>query len=105
MVFWRLAGVFPNGFRACCGGGGDYNFNPLVSCGTPTLGNVCSDPEHTFFWDEVHFTEGLNRVQAKFALSGQFVDGPSEAVNLKAACDLDFSAFSQVIPNPPTLCQ
>jgi len=97
------AGIKTAGFRACCGGGGAYNFNLLVPCGPK--GNVCSDPEHTLFWDEVHFTEAFYRVMATFALSGRFVDGPSEAVNLKAACNLDFSSFAQTIPNPPSACE
>jgi phospholipase/lecithinase/hemolysin len=95
-------GIEVGGFRACCGGGGPYNYNPLVACGTAVLGNVCSDPEHALYWDFLHYTEAFYRVMATFALSGQFVDGPSEAVNLKAACNLDFSSFSVTIPNPPT---
>ncbi|KAG0612509.1 hypothetical protein M758_6G033400 [Ceratodon purpureus] len=95
-------GIDAAGFRACCGGGGPYNFNPVVACGAPSLGNLCSDPERTLYWDSLHFTEAFYRLMATFALSGRFVDGPSEAVNLKAACNLDFGSFPLTIPNPPT---
>ncbi|XP_024368979.1 GDSL esterase/lipase At3g48460 [Physcomitrium patens] len=95
-------GIDADGFRACCGGGGPYNFNPFVLCGSGKIANVCPDPEHKLFWDFIHPTEAFFRVMATFALSGQYVDGPPEVANLKAACNLDFSSFAQSIPNSPS---
>lgn len=73
-----------DGFRftlkACCGfGGGPYNFNRLVTCGTKTsLGgkhlsyNLCPDPSVYVNWDGVHYTEAANRLFAEGLFSGNY---------------------------------
>ncbi|KAH7847326.1 hypothetical protein Vadar_024763 [Vaccinium darrowii] len=41
---------------ACCGIGGDYNFNPKRLCGTLGV-QVCQDPNKFVSWDGIHFTQ------------------------------------------------
>lgn len=73
-----------DGFRftlkACCGfGGGPYNYNRTVSCGTtPVVGgtqlsyNLCQDPSVYVNWDGVHYTEAANHLIADGIFSGNF---------------------------------
>jgi hypothetical protein len=87
--------------KACCGAPGDsiYNYNPNITCGRPgsnecgTPSNPGPGPDQYQNWDGIHFTEAVNRIIAKFALSGQFTDG---GVNYTASCDLDFTKFGNV---------
>ncbi|XP_074557776.1 GDSL esterase/lipase At1g28580-like [Curcuma longa] len=64
-----MVAIFRNpqryGFRspllACCGGGGEYNYNASAVCGdeAAAAGTVtaCRDPAEHVNWDGVHFTE------------------------------------------------
>ncbi|CAM6101443.1 unnamed protein product [Calypogeia fissa] len=86
--------------EACCGVGGNYNYNPVVVCGTTgSFNNVtvsvgsCSNPNGYINWDGVHFTDAFNGVIAKLLLSGQFLDPP---INFQTSCNLDFSKFTGV---------
>lgn len=64
--------------KACCGyGGGKYNFNKDVFCGTTEVINgekatasACSDPEKYVSWDGIHHTETVNKIMAEAILSG-----------------------------------
>ena len=52
--------VAANGSRAlqaCCGTGGNYNFDAKMFCGSPGV-PVCSDPFSYTFWDGIHMTQG-----------------------------------------------
>ncbi|KAJ4719453.1 GDSL esterase/lipase [Melia azedarach] len=42
--------------KACCGIGGDYNFNVTRICGSPGV-PVCPDPQKFINWDGVHLTQ------------------------------------------------
>ncbi|KAK1267145.1 GDSL esterase/lipase [Acorus gramineus] len=56
---------FTERFKTCCGsGGGDYNFNPLGTCGSPDAGLACRDPGRFVNWDGVHLTESMYRAVA-----------------------------------------
>ncbi|XP_051225445.1 GDSL esterase/lipase At5g45910 [Lolium perenne] len=58
--------------RACCGGGGRYNYNPEgAACGLPGA-TTCSDPSTHLFWDGVHFTEAANKFIADGWLNGVY---------------------------------
>ncbi|GJW25800.1 hypothetical protein Tco_0039611, partial [Tanacetum coccineum] len=53
---------FTNGaLKACCGGGGPYNYNPLVDCADPTS-TTCAQPETYANWDGLHLTETAYQV-------------------------------------------
>ncbi|KAM7278749.1 hypothetical protein ACFE04_005883 [Oxalis oulophora] len=42
--------------KACCGNGGDYNFNPARKCGELGV-KVCPNPNAYISWDGVHLTQ------------------------------------------------
>ncbi|KAB8100105.1 hypothetical protein EE612_030512, partial [Oryza sativa] len=54
--------------KACCGGGGPYNWNGNAICGM--AGAVaCEDPSASVHWDGGHYTEAIYRYIAKGWLS------------------------------------
>ncbi|CAM0951530.1 unnamed protein product [Alopecurus aequalis] len=61
--------------RACCGGGGKYNWNATAICGMPGV-TACKDPSAFVNWDGVHYTEATYRYIAKGWLYGPFADPP-----------------------------
>lgn len=78
------------GTKACCGyGGGAYNFNPDVYCGTSKIvkGNVasataCGDPQNYVSWDGIHATEAANNIVASAVISGSYSYPPSHLSKL-----------------------
>ncbi|KAM0879812.1 hypothetical protein ACQ4PT_033991 [Festuca glaucescens] len=64
-----------DGLRACCGGGGKYNWNASAVCGMPEV-TACKNPSAFVNWDGVHFTEATYRYIAKGWLYGPFADPP-----------------------------
>ncbi|CAN6353381.1 unnamed protein product [Urochloa humidicola] len=57
--------------RACCGGGGPYNYNPEAACGSPGA-IVCSDPSTYVHWDGIHLTEAAYKYIAHGWLNGLY---------------------------------
>ncbi|PIN23293.1 Sinapine esterase [Handroanthus impetiginosus] len=57
--------------RACCGGGGTYNYNELVECGKPGT-SCCNDPSIFTSWDGVHLTEAAYKLIAQALLQGPY---------------------------------
>ncbi|XP_062181561.1 GDSL esterase/lipase At5g45910-like [Phragmites australis] len=57
--------------RACCGGGGPYNYNPEAACGSPSS-TVCGNPSAYVNWDGIHFTESANKYIADGWLNGVY---------------------------------
>jgi len=58
--------------RACCGGGGRYNYSPAgAACGLPGA-TACSDPSTHLFWDGIHYTEAANKFIADGWLNGVY---------------------------------
>ncbi|XP_030547075.1 acetylajmalan esterase-like [Rhodamnia argentea] len=51
--------------KACCGSGGDYNFNPNWRCGTPGV-VVCPDTGKAVSWDGIHMTQRANFVMTNW---------------------------------------
>ncbi|KAG9455000.1 hypothetical protein H6P81_007904 [Aristolochia fimbriata] len=47
-------------FQACCGAGGEYNFDPTRMCGE-TGTTACPDPWKRLSWDGIHMTENAYR--------------------------------------------
>ncbi|PIA34473.1 hypothetical protein AQUCO_03700027v1 [Aquilegia coerulea] len=72
------------GTKACCGtGGGDYNFDPQVFCGTTKLisgksvtAQACNDPQNYVSWDGIHATEAANKLITSAILNGSLFDPP-----------------------------
>ncbi|KAI5066904.1 hypothetical protein GOP47_0017432 [Adiantum capillus-veneris] len=84
--------------KACCGVGGNYNYNPVVQCGQTgeVEGNnvtaySCEDPSKYINWDGIHLTEHFYELIALDFLHGRFVDQPSM---LPSSCVLNFSSFN-----------
>ncbi|XP_037431078.1 GDSL esterase/lipase At5g45910-like [Triticum dicoccoides] len=61
--------------RACCGGGGKYNWNISAVCSQPGVA-ACKNPSAFVSWDGTHFTEATYRHVAKRWLSGPYADPP-----------------------------
>ncbi|KAL2461988.1 GDSL esterase/lipase [Abeliophyllum distichum] len=82
-----------HGTTACCGqGGGAYNFNPQVYCGSSKVINgqtvtatACSDPQNYVSWDGIHLTEAANKLFTYAILSGSYND---PAFSLNQYCDI-----------------
>lgn len=49
--------------KACCGTGGNYNYNLTRTCGAPGV-PVCQHPEKFISWDGVHLTDEANKRMA-----------------------------------------
>ncbi|KAF7099506.1 hypothetical protein CFC21_101132 [Triticum aestivum] len=78
------------GTKACCGyGGGAYNFDPDLYCGTSKIvkGNIasaaaCGDPQNYVSWDGIHATEAANNIVASAVMSGSYSYPPSDLSKL-----------------------
>ncbi|KAG5561836.1 hypothetical protein RHGRI_004768 [Rhododendron griersonianum] len=67
---------FTNGaVKACCGGGGPYNFNNSARCGH-TGSKSCNSPSTFANWDGVHLTEAAYRYIATGLIDGPFTSPP-----------------------------
>lgn len=62
---------FEEPFKACCGGGGNLNFNLKSLCGSPEI-TPCPDPSTYISWDGVHLTEAMNSKMAELFFTGAF---------------------------------
>ncbi|XVE51442.1 hypothetical protein DITRI_Ditri02bG0040800 [Diplodiscus trichospermus] len=60
---------FNSTLSACCGMGGPYNFNLLVSCGI-LVKKSCNDPSSHVSWDGIHLTERSYRLIFEALLDG-----------------------------------
>ncbi|KAG5541620.1 hypothetical protein RHGRI_021449 [Rhododendron griersonianum] len=54
--------------KACCGTGGDYNFNLTEMCGAPGV-PVCRNPNEHISWDGVHLTQEAYKIMSEWLLS------------------------------------
>ncbi|KAK4477884.1 hypothetical protein RD792_017149 [Penstemon davidsonii] len=74
----EIYGFTGGALKACCGGGGLYNFNFTVQCGHPSSVR-CVDPSSYMNWDGMHFTEVAAKWIAKSVLThvGTICDRPS----------------------------
>ncbi|XP_019195036.1 PREDICTED: acetylajmalan esterase-like [Ipomoea nil] len=53
--------------KACCGGGGTYNFNKNKSCGREGA-TVCTNPKAAVHWDGVHLTDAAHHYISQFVI-------------------------------------
>ncbi|XP_034597995.1 GDSL esterase/lipase At5g45910 [Setaria viridis] len=62
--------------RVCCGdGGGRYNVNLSMACGTPGV-SACPDPSAYVNWDGIHLTEAANHRIADGWFRGPYAHPP-----------------------------
>ncbi|KAK2984190.1 hypothetical protein RJ640_017303 [Escallonia rubra] len=75
-----IPGFSMGALTVCCGGGGSYNYNPLVECGRQpsTVGN---DPSGYASWDGLHLTEAAYRC----IFRGLF-EGPYTVPHISTLC-------------------
>jgi phospholipase/lecithinase/hemolysin len=72
--------------RACCGGGGGrYNVNLSMACGTPGV-SACPDPSRYVNWDGIHLTEAANHRIADGWLRGPYAQPPILDLNTYVLC-------------------
>ncbi|KAJ0668663.1 putative sinapine esterase [Helianthus annuus] len=63
---------FTNGaLKACCGGGGPFNYNSSVACSEP-LSTSCAEPDTYFNWDGLHLTEAAYKFIFKSLFEGSY---------------------------------
>ncbi|XP_023743731.1 GDSL esterase/lipase At1g28570 [Lactuca sativa] len=62
---------FVQPLRACCGGGGPYDYNPSALCGERSS-TVCAHPNTFVNWDEIHLTEAAYRMIYKSVFQGSY---------------------------------
>ncbi|KAK7412432.1 hypothetical protein VNO78_03892 [Psophocarpus tetragonolobus] len=67
----RQYGFTSGALRACCGGGGPFNFNMSASCGHKGS-KACENPSTHANWDGIHLTEAAYRYIAKALIDGPF---------------------------------
>ncbi|KAJ1402139.1 SGNH hydrolase superfamily [Sesbania bispinosa] len=77
-------GFTSGALRACCGGGGPFNFNMSARCGH--IGSkACADPSTYANWDGIHLTEAAYRHIAKGLINGPFSNPPLKPSPFKIA--------------------
>ncbi|CAH9117960.1 unnamed protein product [Cuscuta epithymum] len=74
------SGFSAGALRACCGGGGPYNFNPSVQCGNEGA-TSCEDPSLYVNWDGYHLTE-----TAYSFITNGLLDGPYTSPRMDTLC-------------------
>ncbi|XP_066366072.1 GDSL esterase/lipase At1g28580-like [Miscanthus floridulus] len=82
----HLYGYKRGALRACCGGGGPYNYNMSASCGLPGA-TTCEDPDAHVSWDGIHLTEAPYRFIANTWVKGPYAHPPLATVVLEDMVD------------------
>ncbi|KAG8644162.1 GDSL esterase/lipase At5g03980 isoform X2 [Manihot esculenta] len=68
----QLLGFSPNSLqKACCGSGGNYNYNVLRRCGASGV-PVCPNPQQHISWDGIHLTQEAYRHLATWIICDIF---------------------------------
>ncbi|XP_071708883.1 GDSL esterase/lipase At1g28600-like [Rutidosis leptorrhynchoides] len=86
---------FTNGaLKACCGGGGPYNYNSSMKCGYGTA-TVCDQPNTYANWDGVHLTEAAYKIIFKSLFQGSYTTPPFNFVcpTLASHVKTEFSSY------------
>jgi len=67
-TFLYISGFDNNSLqKACCGIGGEYNYDVQRQCGDPGV-PVCIDPSTHISWDGVHLTQNAYRWIARWLI-------------------------------------
>ncbi|XP_068665059.1 GDSL esterase/lipase At1g28650-like [Aristolochia californica] len=64
---------FNETLRACCGGGGHYNYNISTQCGLPGS-QACKNSLSFVSWDDIHLTEAMYSSVAEALLKGPYTE-------------------------------
>ncbi|GJY12083.1 SGNH hydrolase-type esterase domain-containing protein [Tanacetum coccineum] len=81
---------FTNGaLKACCGGGGPFNYNSSMKCGL-AYATVCDQPDTYVNWDGVHLTEAAY----KHIFKGLF-QGPYTTPQFNSLCPTSKSSTGE----------
>lgn len=64
-------GFINGGLKACCGGGGPFNYISSAECGCPNT-IVCDQPDTYVSWDGIHLTEAAYRLISKSLFQGPY---------------------------------
>ncbi|XP_068665362.1 GDSL esterase/lipase At1g28590-like isoform X2 [Aristolochia californica] len=64
---------FNEALRACCGGGGHYNYNISALCGGPGS-QECKNSSSFVSWDGIHLTEAMYNFVAEALLKGPYTE-------------------------------
>ncbi|XP_039133891.1 acetylajmalan esterase-like [Dioscorea cayenensis subsp. rotundata] len=80
-----LYGFNENSLRsACCGAGGEYNFDATKICGAPGT-STCKNPKDHISWDGIHLTQEAYKVMTQALINGGFTY-PNYGVNKLWKC-------------------
>ncbi|XP_076922389.1 GDSL esterase/lipase At1g28570-like [Bidens hawaiensis] len=74
MQFFRSPnkyGFINGALKACCGGGGPFNYNASIAC-ADLSSNVCMQPHTYANWDGLHLTERAYKVIYKSVFQGSY---------------------------------
>ncbi|KAJ0645437.1 putative sinapine esterase [Helianthus annuus] len=71
IIFYNYLGFTNGALKACCGGGGPFNYNASISCGDP-LSTTCAQPETYLNWDGLHLTEAAYKFIFKSLFEGSY---------------------------------
>ncbi|PWA64323.1 SGNH hydrolase-type esterase domain-containing protein [Artemisia annua] len=83
---------FTNGaLKACCGGGGPFNYNSSMKCGL-AYATVCDQPDTYVNWDGVHLTEAAY----KHIFKGLF-QGPYTTPQFNSLCPTSTSSTEEIL--------
>ncbi|KAG8379399.1 hypothetical protein BUALT_Bualt07G0084500 [Buddleja alternifolia] len=67
---------FKEQYKACCGyGGGEYNFDVFITCGSPSS-TSCPNPSQYINWDGAHLTEAVYKIMTNFFINGSYCTPP-----------------------------
>lgn len=59
--------------KACCGSGGDYNFNMMQLCGTQNI-TACPNPARFISWDGIHLSQEAYKLMAAWLIKNNLSD-------------------------------
>ncbi|GJZ81358.1 SGNH hydrolase-type esterase domain-containing protein [Tanacetum coccineum] len=79
---------FKNGaLKACCGGGGPFNYNSSAECGSASA-TMCDQPDTYVSWDGLHLTEATYKLVFK-----NIFQGPYTTPQFNSLCPISTSQF------------
>ncbi|KAJ9546975.1 hypothetical protein OSB04_019518 [Centaurea solstitialis] len=68
-------GFVHGALKACCGGGGPFNYNTSATCGSPSS-TTCAQPNVYANWDGLHLTEAAYKLIYEGLFEGSYTIPP-----------------------------